>query len=55
MPEYNVDGYALRMWSTRPTTNLSPGVAVAGIYFYEAKRTAGTSTSSRMERRWPTR
>jgi len=35
MAEYNVDGYALRLWSTRPTTNLSPGTAVAAIYFYE--------------------
>jgi hypothetical protein len=35
MPEYAVDGYALRLWSSRPTTNLSPGVAVAGIYLYE--------------------
>lgn len=35
MAQYNVDGYALRVWSTRPTTNLSPGVAVAGIYLYQ--------------------
>jgi hypothetical protein len=34
MAEYKIDGYALRIWSTRPTTNLSPGVAVAGIYLY---------------------
>lgn len=35
MAEYKIDGYALRLWSTRPTTNLNPGVAVAGIYLYE--------------------
>ena len=34
MAQYNVDGYALRLWSSRPTTNLSPGTAVAGIYLY---------------------
>src|SRR5262249_10232137 len=34
-------GYALRLWSSRPTTNLSPGVAVAGIYFYEGKTYRG--------------
>jgi len=41
MPEYPVDGYALRMWSTRPTTNLNPGVAVAGIYLYEGNTYRG--------------
>jgi hypothetical protein len=35
MAEYTIDGYAIRMWSSRPTTNLSPGTAVAGIYLYE--------------------
>lgn len=35
MAEYLVDGYATRVWSSRPTTNLSPGVAVAGVYLYE--------------------
>jgi hypothetical protein len=32
---YNIDSYSVRLWSSRPTTNLSPGVAVAGIYLYE--------------------
>jgi len=41
VPEYQVDGYALRLWSTRPTTNLSPGVAVAGIYLYEGNSYRG--------------
>jgi hypothetical protein len=41
MPEYAVDGYALRMWSSRPTTNLSPGVAVTGIYLYEGNTYRG--------------
>lgn len=35
MPSYEIDSYAVRMWSTRPTTNLNPGVAVAGINLYE--------------------
>jgi hypothetical protein len=35
MAEYLVDGYASRTWSSRPTTNLSPGVAVSGINLYE--------------------
>jgi hypothetical protein len=33
--EFLVDGYASRTWSSRPTTNLNPGVAVSGIYLYE--------------------
>ena len=41
MPAYNVDGYAIRMWSSRPTTNLSPGTAVAGIYLYEGNTYRG--------------
>lgn len=41
MPQYKIDGYAIRMWSSRPTTNLSPGTAVAGIYLYEAKTYRG--------------
>jgi hypothetical protein len=32
---YNIDTYSVRLWSSRPTTNLSPGVAVAGIYLYQ--------------------
>lgn len=34
MPSYQVDSYAVRMWSSRPTTDKSPGTAVAGIYLY---------------------
>jgi hypothetical protein len=41
MAEYTVDGYALRLWSSRPTTNLSPGTAVAGIYLYEGNTYRG--------------
>lgn len=41
MAQYNVEEYALRVWSTRPTTNLSPGVAVAGIYLYGEKNYRG--------------
>lgn len=35
MPEFEIDGYAFRQWSSRPTTNLNPGVAVAGVYVYQ--------------------
>ncbi len=41
MAEYLVDGYATRQWSSRPVTNLDPGVAVAGIYLYEAGKYRG--------------
>jgi hypothetical protein len=41
MPTYNIDQYAIRMWSSRPTTNLSPGTAVAGIYLYEGNTYRG--------------
>ena len=41
MAQYNIDGYALRMWSSRSTTNLSPGTAVAGIYLYEGNTYRG--------------
>jgi hypothetical protein len=41
MPSYRIDGYALRLWSSRPTTNLSPGTAVAGIYLYEGTKYRG--------------
>jgi hypothetical protein len=35
MATYTIDSYSVRVWSSRPTTNLSPGVAVTGIYLYE--------------------
>jgi hypothetical protein len=41
MAEYKVDAYAARMWSSRSTTNLSPGVAVAGIYLYQGSNYKG--------------
>ena len=41
MAEFSVDGYAIRLWSSRPTTNLSPGTAVAGIYLYEGNAYRG--------------
>lgn len=41
MAEHKIDGYAVRLWSTRPTTNLSPGTAVAGIYLYEGRTYRG--------------
>jgi hypothetical protein len=41
MAQYKIDGYAIRAWSSRPTTNLSPGTAVAGIYLYEGNAYRG--------------
>lgn len=35
MTTFRIDGYAVRLWSSRRTTNLSPGTAVAAIYLYE--------------------
>jgi hypothetical protein len=39
--KYKIDAYALRLWSSRPTTNLTPRVAVAGIHLYEGTRYRG--------------
>ena len=36
MATYEIDTYHVRLWSSRPTTDLNPGIAVAGIYLYEA-------------------
>lgn len=41
MATFNIDGYSVRLWSSRPTTNLSPGTAVAGIYLYEGNTYRG--------------
>ena len=41
MAQYAIDGYALRLWSSRSTTNLSPGTAVSGIYLYEGNKYRG--------------
>lgn len=41
MASFRIDGYALRLWSSRSTTNLNPGTAVAGIYFYEGNKYRG--------------
>ena len=41
MTDYPIDGYAFRMWSMRPTTNLNPGVAVAGVYYYQGTQYRG--------------
>jgi hypothetical protein len=32
---YAIDTYQVRLWSSRPTTDLNPGKAVAGIPLYE--------------------
>jgi hypothetical protein len=41
MPEYKIDGYALRLWSSKPTTHLSCSSAVAGIYMYQGETYRG--------------
>jgi hypothetical protein len=41
MAQFKIDGYATRLWTSRPTTNLSPGTAVAGIYLYEGNTYRG--------------
>ena len=41
MAQYTIDGYSIRMWSSRPTTDLSPGTAVAGVYLYEGNTYRG--------------
>ena len=41
MASFKIDGYALRLWSSRSTTNMSPGTAVAGIYLYEGNKYRG--------------
>lgn len=41
MARYAIDEYAIRMWTSRSTTNLSPGTAVAGIYLYEKGKYRG--------------
>lgn len=35
MPMYPIDHYQVRLWSSRPTTVLNPGIAVAGIFLFE--------------------
>lgn len=41
MATYKIDAYSTRIWSSRTTTNLSPGTAVAGIYYYEGSKYRG--------------
>jgi len=41
MPSYKIDSYSVRLWSSRRTNNLSPGTALAGIYFYEGNKYRG--------------
>jgi hypothetical protein len=38
---YQIDTYAVRMWSSRPTTNLDAGVAAAVISLFEAETFRG--------------
>ena len=35
MTTYLIDSYSVRLWSSRPTTNLDPDVPVAGVYLFE--------------------
>jgi hypothetical protein len=39
--QYLIDTYQISMWSSRPTTNLSPGTAVAAIWLYQANTFRG--------------
>jgi hypothetical protein len=32
---YEIDQYQVRMWSSRPTTDLNPNIAVAGIFLFQ--------------------
>ena len=32
MATYTIDTYHVRLWSSRPTTDLNPDIAVAGIF-----------------------
>jgi hypothetical protein len=41
MATYNIDTYYVRLWSSRPTTELNPGIAVAGIFLYEGNQFRG--------------
>lgn len=41
MVTYIIDGYSIRLASSKPTTNLSPGTAVAGIHLYEGNTYRG--------------
>ncbi len=41
MPTYKIDTYSIRLWSSRRTDKLSPGTALAGIYFYEDNKYRG--------------
>ena len=33
---YEIDEYQVIMWSSRPTTDLNPNIAVAGIHLFQA-------------------
>jgi hypothetical protein len=35
MPTYEIDQYRVMMPSSRPTTDLNPNIAVAGIFLYQ--------------------
>ena len=39
MPSFSIGSYLVKMFSSRPTTNLSPSTGVAGIYFYDQQNT----------------
>ena len=50
MATYEIDTYHVRLWSSRPTTDLNPGIAVAGISMRPAT-SAATPTSTPTPRR----
>lgn len=39
MALYQIGKYAIRFWSSRPTSNLDPNVALARISFYDTEST----------------
>jgi hypothetical protein len=41
MATYNIDTYHVRLGSSRPTTELNPDIAVAGIFLYEGGQFRG--------------
>ncbi|RSC93157.1 hypothetical protein [Tenacibaculum singaporense] len=41
MPSFKIDKYSVRIWSSRKTNNLNPGVALAGIYLYQGTKYRG--------------
>ncbi len=41
MASFKINNYSVRIWSSKRTTNLNPGSAMAGIYLYEGTKYRG--------------